>query len=205
MDKRWTNIVVLSLAVFSTGLVKAAESIPANWQIYENKNVGFSLIHPPSMTIQTGKDAVFRGFIVWEPRPDIRFALPEASLKDARISDAAVVVYAPDESCPPHYSPSGSGTQLIGGRPFYHWTGGDGAGGNKILGDFFCVMHRGKPFTIAAVIQSYYHADDTPDDAKRALTRQGEIKAILVQVLKTLVLKEPIVKPEAGRSLTPSK
>lgn len=105
-----------------------------------------------------------------------------------------MVIYASvDESCPPRYSPDKPKTQVLAGRPFYHWADREGAGGHTVSGDFFCTMYREKTFTIAAVVQSYrYDEHVTEDFMKHVKARCEKIDALLMQVLETLVLMDPI-------------
>ncbi len=149
------------------------------------------------MSVHTGEDAAFQGFIPWGPRPDLRLALPASSFEGTHVSEAVVVIYAPlGGDCPP-YLPDKPETQVVASRPFYHWKDGEGAGGHSISADFFCTTFRDKPFAIAAVIQTYrFDEDETEHFVKRAKARGQEIAALLMHVLKTLVLMDAIPAPK---------
>lgn len=204
MVQRWISVVLIGLATCSAAISEAAEPIPSDWRTYESQVLGISIRHPPLMSVHTGEGAAFQGFIIW-PRPDLRIALPASSFEGTHVIDAAVVIYAPlDESCPP-LLPDKIETQALAGRPFYHWTWGDGAGGHTISADFFCAMYRDKPLAIAAVMQNYrFDGDETKDFVKRAEARRQAIAALLMQVLKTLILMDPVSKPKSERgSSTP--
>ena len=191
--QRWISVALIGLAACSAGISKATEPVPSDWRTYENQVLGISLRHPPSMSVHTGEDAAYQGFIPWGPRPDPRLALPVSSFEGTHVSEAVVAVYAPfGGDCPP-YLPDKPETQIVAGRPFYHWKAGEGAGGHTLSADFFCAVFRDKPFAIAAVIQTYrYDGDETKDFVTRALARRQEIAALLMKVLKTLVLMNSI-------------
>jgi hypothetical protein len=184
--------MLIGLAVCSAGISNAAESMPSDWHTYENRTLGITLRHPPSMTVHTGEDAAFQGFIPWKPRPDLRMALPESAFEGTLVSEAVVVIYAPwSGKCPPYTSVKPD-TQILSNQPFYHWTSGEGAGGHTISAEDFCTMYRGEPFTISAVIQTYRDDENkTEGFVKRAEAGQRDITALLMRVLKTLILTDP--------------
>lgn len=196
MAKRWIGIVFIVLVACGAGISEAAKPIPLDWRTYENQNLGISLRLPPLMSVHTGADAAFQGYIPWSPRPDIRLALPGSSFQGTNISEAVVAIYAPwSGDCPPPYLPDKPDTQVVANRPFYHWTDGEGATGHTISGENFCTIYRGKPFVISVVIQTYRDDEErTEDFVKRAGIRSQKITALLMQVLKTLVLTDPVPK-----------
>jgi hypothetical protein len=192
----WISVVLVGLAACSAGMSKPAEPVPSEWRTYENKILGISLRHPRSMSVHTGEDAAFRGFIPWAPRPDLRLALPASSFEGTDISEAVVAIYAQlGKDCPPDWSEKPE-TQVVASRTFYHWNDGEGAGGHTVSADFFCTMFRDKPFAIAAMIQTYRIDEQTEDSVKRAAARHREIADLLLQVLKTLVLMDSIPSPK---------
>lgn len=199
MVQRWISVVLTGLATCSAAISEAAEPIPSGWRTYKSQVLGISIRHPPLMSVHSGDGTAFQGFIIW-PRPNLRIALPTSSFEGTHVIDAAVVIYAPsDEGCPP-LLPDQIETQALSGRPFYHWTWGEGAGGHTISAEFFCVMYRDKPFAIAAVMQNYrFDGDETKDFVKRAEARRQAIAALLMQVLKTLILTDTISNPKSER------
>src|SRR5205823_6417121 len=68
--QRWISVALIGLAAYSAGISKATEAVPSDWRTYENQVLGISLRHPPSMSVHTGEDAAYQGFIPWGPRPD---------------------------------------------------------------------------------------------------------------------------------------
>lgn len=196
MVQKWICATFIGLAIFVTEVSEAVKPIPSDWRTYENKNLGISLRLPPAMTVHTGEEAAFQGYIPWSPRPDIRLALPDSLFEGTNISEAVVAIYAPWTGyCPPRDSSGKPDVQILANRPFYHWTSGDGATGHTITGDDFCTIYRNRPFVISAVIQSYRDDEVRTDDyIKRANRRSQEITDLLTQVLKTLVLADSVPK-----------
>lgn len=185
------RVVVLSLTVFNGALSGVPGLVPTEWKVYKSESLAISIRYPPSMTVHTGQDARYQGFIPWSPSPDVRLALSASSFRHTTIGEAVVAIYAGrDAGCAPPEAQS-SATILLAGRRFYRYELGEGATGHSLQAECFSTIYRGKCFTIMAVIQRFRYDGDSPQWVARAEKRREAIETQLMRVLKTLAFTDP--------------
>jgi len=173
----------------------AAEN-PRRWKTYRNDPLGISLRHPSSMTVHTGAQARFQGTMrFWPPQPDVRFSLP-VPYEETHVGLADVAIFADLREDCAQPGDEEKGHQVLAGRRFRRFLGGDGATGHWSQIDGFRTNYRGKCFAIVATLQGFrYDEARTPKQHERTEKLRGAIQARLLQVIRTLQFLEPSKHP----------